>query len=588
VRGRVGGVVLGLLLAATLTGAATFDRSSWPGFVGDEATYLMQAESLAFDFDLTYTRADYERFQDHWGRPPEGLILQSTDGGATLTYGKPFFYAAAIAPWVRLSPSRGPFVANALLLALAAVATALALARTLGPTTPWWVAGWLFASVAFGYVFWAHSDLALLVFSALALALAFGGAPAPLQPGALPEMWYGAPGDHRWRFRLRWAAAAALLAPLALARPFYASLLLPVALAVPRERRREGWMALVAGGAAALVVAAGLTALAHGTWTSYGGERMGFYSYTGFPEVDFPAADWPTRLAQRPGPGSWVARDRLLFPVDPRLLAYDGLYFLIGRHVGVLPYFLPLVLGLLAFRRGGGRGALLVAVALSVAGFFYVRPFNFYGGGGALANRYFLPLYPAFWFLPGRPARAAWAFAAAALAAPFLAPLWSAPRAFPLTDEGGLRYVSTAARHLPYETTLDHLKPSGRDDFVHQGLWVKPLTPAVRGRSGGQTLEMRLAEPAELLVGSPRPLSSLVLVFAPQGAPTRVEIDGGDPGPSAFAADGSSLFTVELGRPTARHRMWWTADDYYLYRLTLRAVGDDGDRASFRLEPDPP
>ena len=35
--------VLGLLLAAMLVGALTFDRRSWPGLVGDEATYLMQA-----------------------------------------------------------------------------------------------------------------------------------------------------------------------------------------------------------------------------------------------------------------------------------------------------------------------------------------------------------------------------------------------------------------------------------------------------------------------------------------------------------------------------------------------------------------
>ena len=46
--------VLGLLLAATLIGALTFDRRSWPGLVGDEATYLMQAQSLAWDLDDVY------------------------------------------------------------------------------------------------------------------------------------------------------------------------------------------------------------------------------------------------------------------------------------------------------------------------------------------------------------------------------------------------------------------------------------------------------------------------------------------------------------------------------------------------------
>ena len=41
-------LALAALLAATLVGAATFDRRSWPGVVGDEATYLMAAESLAW------------------------------------------------------------------------------------------------------------------------------------------------------------------------------------------------------------------------------------------------------------------------------------------------------------------------------------------------------------------------------------------------------------------------------------------------------------------------------------------------------------------------------------------------------------
>src|SRR5262245_62634255 len=51
-----------------------------------------------------------------------------------------------------------------------------------------------------------------------------------------------------------------------------------------------------------------------------------------------------------------------------------------------------------------------ILAALAAAGcFLLTRPFNFYGGGGAIANRYFLPLYPAFWFAAGRPARAAWA-----------------------------------------------------------------------------------------------------------------------------------------------------------------------------------
>ena len=143
-------------------------------------------------------------------------------------------------------------------------------------------------------------------------------------------------------------------------------------------------------------------------------------------------------------------------------------------------------MGLVAFRKDAGRWALPIAVLLAVAGFLYVRAFNFWGGGGAIANRYFLPLYPAFWFLVSRRASAAWPAVAALAAGLFLWPLWSAPRAFPRTEEGGYRHVSEiAAALLPYETTQDHLKPSGRDDFIHGDLWIKPLSPAIRAYEEG-------------------------------------------------------------------------------------------------------
>jgi len=112
--------VLALLLLLTLIGAVRLDRSKLP-LLGDEATYAMQASSLVHDFDLTYTRKDYDRFVAQWGVPPEGLILQSRPGSDRLTYGKPPLYALLLAPFVAASPVRGPVVANALLLAAAAL-----------------------------------------------------------------------------------------------------------------------------------------------------------------------------------------------------------------------------------------------------------------------------------------------------------------------------------------------------------------------------------------------------------------------------------------------------------------------------------
>src|SRR4029453_3713800 len=144
---RTGWAVLLALLTALLSGALTFDKRSWPAFAGDEATYLMLGESLAWDFDIHYGRADYDRFVAHWQRPPEGLILQSSDDGRPLTYGKPALYSLALAPFLRLAPVRGAAIANALFLALAACVAARALRSTVEAAAPWLVACFVFASV---------------------------------------------------------------------------------------------------------------------------------------------------------------------------------------------------------------------------------------------------------------------------------------------------------------------------------------------------------------------------------------------------------------------------------------------------------
>jgi hypothetical protein len=601
--------VLGALLLALLGGAAAADRASWPGFVGDETTYLAQAESLAFDGDLTWSRADHARFFAHWGRPPDGVVLQSTDGGRVITFSKPPFYALYLAPFVRVSPQRGPFVANALLLAFAAVVAARALGRTLGPAAPWWVAVWLFASVAFASVFWAHPDLFLMSLVAIALAIAFGDgvgvAPAAIEPaggGASKLPLDGADGDGDGageggpqsrragdpgrrdradglpgnrqpgaRSLAGWALAGALVAIVTASRPPYAVLLLPFAVAAFRPRAGRQLAALLAG--AALVGGLALVAqkASTGAWTTYGTERRGFYAHTGYPDVDFPRVDWGANL-ERFGMSMWTGSGEVSTGLDvlPALWRWNALYALAGRHVGLLPYFLPLLLGFAGRPRGAARWALVVAVAAAVAGLLLVRPFNFWGGGAALANRYFLPLYPAFWFLPTRRASPLWPALAALLAAPFLLPLWSAPGAYLRSPDGGYRFVGPAARALlPYETTQNQLKPSGHEDFLHNGLWVKSLSPAVAPAEEGRLLTLAPGDGGAVLVGSAAPLAGVEVLLRGAGG-ARVWVGERE---VPAATGGRRRLAVAFGEPLARHPMWWAPERWWLYEVELRAEG---------------
>jgi len=587
-----GWLVLGALLAATLVAAATFDRSAWPALVGDEATYAMQAASLAHDLDLAYERADYDRFVATWGRPPDGLILQSADDGRRMTFGKPPLYALFVAPALRLAPVRGAPVAAALLLALTAVACARVLRRTVGAAAPLWVAAFCFASVAFAYVFWVHADLFLLCAAALGLALVYRGeavaAPAGRRAAVPLADLYQPPAGRweegaAWRPLARWAAAGALLAVPGAFRPFYLALLAPAVLAARAEvpdAARGRWRrpaALVAGALLVLAGSALAQRAAGGDWSPYGGERQGFYERTGFPLVDFPAEGWDESV-RRWGNTAWLfagVTESYRPPADAGLWGWNAAYLAAGRNVGVLPYFLPVVLGFAAFSGRAGRGLLLVAVAAALACFLWVRPFNFYGGAGAIANRYFLPLYPAFWFLAARPplrgagARAAGALAVAALAAPFLWPTWSAPRAFPVAEDGRYRHAGELARRwLPYETTQSHV-PGGADRAM-DGLWVKLLGGGVEPR-GDDRAALVGGGPAELLVGSPRPLVSLMVRFGASG-PSRLAVEGAEPGETILSPDGGIAFLLAPGDPRAVHPMWWSeGEDWWLYRLEIAA-----------------
>jgi hypothetical protein len=573
-----------LLLLATLVGAVRLDRAKLP-LLGDEATYAMQAASLAWDFDLAYTREDYDRFVRQWGESPAGLILQSRPGSERLVYGKPPLYALAIAPFVRLAPVRGPVVANALLLAAATLLAAGSLRRRIGPAAPLWVAAFVFASVAFAFVFWGESDLFLMAAVAAGYALVYGGDRRYSGDEAPPPQIYT--GEEtvsgRWFFG-RWLGAGALLAVAVAYRPMYAVLFLPAALAAwesPRPRRGGAMSGLALGAVLILALSIGTQWLAGGDLTGYGGQRQGIYARDTFPEVDFPAGKWSQKIA-REGNASWLQAAAVRPQLNPKLAGWNVLYFLAGRNVGVLPYFLPLLLGFFAFSGERGRWAIPLAVAAAAVAFLLLRPFNFYGGG-ALGNRYFLPLYPALWFMAAKPARPAWALVVAALASIFLAPLWAHPTAYPLDENGEYRHVSGIARRwLPYETT--QASAPGQQVAVGGGLWVKLLNHSLwaSGRSG--RLRIAGAAQGELLVGSPQPLHAVHVEFD-ERAPTHLLVGGRELRPLLLEPNGYVLFEVPLGRARAVHPLEWSPYDYHLYSLDLRLPGAPAAPIGFRILP---
>ncbi len=549
--------VLWVPVLVVATAVAVFDPADWPYTVGDEGVYSMQAQSLAFDFDFRYEESDYRRYQRTTGKVPDPLILQSVDGGETLVYSKPVFYSLFLAPFVRFAPERGPIVANLVLLIVAALLLDCLLLRRVGADGPLVAALLLFFSVTFGHVFWVHADLFYLVVTALGLCC--------LDP------WL----EGRTLPLARLVAGGVLLATAGAGRPFYLAVLAGVLLAAgPTLRHAWGRRAAAIVLAAALVLLLGSAAFhraSGGDWSPYVGERQGFGSATGYPDIDFDRERWPELLAAYGG-ASWARSGFLLPSFEAEMLGHNIVYALLGRSVGILPYFLPIVLACACLRSGSRRKWLLAGMAVALIAFLIKSPYNFYGGAGAIANRWFLPLYPVCWFLIERPPSRRWLVASSLAATMFVAPLWFSAASFPLeidVDNGArrLRYVSPVAKRLlPIETTQVQLS-SATGEVQHGDLRVRLLGNGVWSH-GQDGLRYRPTADGELLIGSPAPLAGLTVELVP---------------PPGVEAEVVRL-VVKRPRRIARHRYWYREIPLHYYRLELPPIADGVER-DVLLEP---
>jgi len=466
-----------------------------------------------------------------------------------MTFSKPFFYPAYLAPFVRLSPRRGALVANVVILALASLLAARTLRRWVGPWSALWIALFVFGSAAFVYAYWAHADLFLMALTAISLSLAFS------DPEGTPT-----------RISLaKWLLAGVLLAAVAFSRPFYLPLLIPAAFCAPRPRRPR--LAAYCAGILLLVVASLAVHQSLGdSWTSYDGQRAGFYGGTGFPDVDFPRAEW-TDFIFRWGDRAWSpAAVELERTVSLRIWLWNSFYFGFGQHVGVLVYFLPLVLGLISGPKDHPRWALAAAIVAAIAGAFFLRPFNFFGGGASIANRYFLPIYPAFWLLPGGPLRWRWLAGVAVASALFVWPLWAEPGGYVVRPDGTYRFVSPVADALlPNETTQSHIKPSGQKDLRQDGIWVRLLGPEVRSQDG-EHLTLARQTRGSMLLGRLEALEEIDLVVRQS---LKVSVETNAEIINRQRAGDAQVFRLRLGARRAFHPMWWIRQDINLYRLDL-------------------
>ncbi len=448
-------LVLGLLAVFFLLFAATVGKDRLPGgFICDEAAYFMMTQSLWEDGDLRWEERDVVTANRLFEGGPRNVILMTPDGGETLYYGKPYIYSLLVLPFFALLGVNGFVLVNALMFitmvwlswrylrAWNGSAVALLMAVT-----------FFFLSAAFPYVFWMHPE----VFNMFVIFLGcyFWIHPGP---GSGEEGGAGVKPGFFTRPVVRAALAGFFFALAAFSKFPHAAFGGFFALHGLVTRR---WSRLVALG---LVFAA-----------CFGLLVVGQLALSDTPSVyhvarcAIPRADSVERLAgvsdllldEDPrGAGEYGGGGLGLFNMDGKF-PYNMVYYFIGRHTGLVPYFFPAVLALYWFFFRGGRKmgldrwALLAAATVLIGFYVLVLPFNYQGGGGFIGNRYFVSFYPAFLFLIGRLPSLTGVAAGWVVAGLFLSQLLFTPFGANTSRQSLQAHVRNPVfRVLPFETTL--------------------------------------------------------------------------------------------------------------------------------------
>jgi hypothetical protein len=432
---------------------------------GDEATYVGLALSLAYDGNFTYERRDLERFYGLYAQGPEGIFLKRgkqirigfnssppflhidnddpdrrTD---RLYYSKAMIYSVVAAPFVRLLGMNGFLVFHVLMLSVCALCGYLFLTATTRPVPALgFTLAFIFASCVPVYVAFLTPEI--FNFSCVFVAYFFWAYKEVARPR--DPLMGGIASD---------LVAAVLLGIATYSKPLHtAPLVVPlVLLAFWRGQWRRG---LIVGSASVLACATLFlgTFFLTGEFNYQGGDRKQFYSNR-FP-FDSAQGTWDQR-GEGVGTDDLGAQDSLKPSEIVRMLWTNVPYFLLGRHFGLVPYFFPGVVALMAWlvsahRRERWRVVNSIGIALATLVLLVIFPYTWSGGGGPPGNRYYMSVYPAFFFLTpplasSLPVLAAWIGGALFTAKMLVNPFASAKFPWEITERGW-------ARRLPVEVTM--------------------------------------------------------------------------------------------------------------------------------------
>ena len=408
------------------------------GFLfADQATYYSITQSLARDGDIEYTKRDLIRYEHDFPARPLGLFLKKGKDDK-LFYAKSFAYPLFAAPFVRIFGPNGAIVFHSLLLLLLLLMGhayfSLSNSSTLSLIT---VISFLFASVAWVYCLWISPDFfnLFLVFTILFLWLY----KHKIEESANPDI---KPGKIRSFLQSDWSdyLAGVLIGIAVFSKPPNVVLLGPIFLYLLIKRKFLKTSLIIF----CFLITSGLfwgtNYMITGEWNYQGGERKTFLFSYPLEKADITFDSIKTQEMTADG----YAQKHFL---PAKFIPYNFFYYFFGRFTGIAWYFFPAFFFLILFFLGKKRflrWLILGTIFAEILIYIVLMPDNYGGGGGTLANRYFLNIFPLFLFLPQEKRKISDFAVIWIAAAIFIAPIIISPYSHS-------HYPSTHVKRFPYK-----------------------------------------------------------------------------------------------------------------------------------------
>jgi hypothetical protein len=547
-------------VAAFLVLAA--QRDSFHTVSGDEGTYLAMAESLALDGDLRIDKRDVQRLVESGSLGRQAVILQHA--GDADFYSKPTLYPLLAAPFYRLAGGPLGLVALNLFALGGALWCAWCYLRRFDPDRALLtLTSFAGAGALLAYVAWRTADLIQVAAVLAGLALCLGPLPRRGLDDPAPTL-FASPWAALLGGALLGLAGSLRITNLAMAAAPLVALLL---------HRRHRRAALVAAGlAGALLAGACSNWVLAGSPSPYRTTRATFDAASGYPTHEVQPLENRYETS--------FSKVRMRSPhIRPIVSVYAALYFLIGRHSGLLLYT-PMALLLLAgaLRRPDRAAAsLLAAVGGLTVVYLLWLPHNYFGGGACIGNRYFLVAYAAL-PLAGRPLgwRRLWAgWLLAALA--FVSAFQSHRTVGELGRSSQNHAYAGVFRWLPYESTAESIE-GNRERFWPKENWENLHFTDPFSRVGAWSFRLSTeTPPAELEVANQRPgapLRFLVLSTAPRLTFVYRDWKHSTEVPLRRPLGPSGLVEIAPAPAWRHHPLWfyWQLQDLFTIRLFTLAI----------------